>query len=675
MSEKHITVRDKDHIRIAELTERDGITSCEIENRQNDESTLRISILKGSDKVSLITQVENTFTADGREYTIIRPDASISEQKTKDGKHVVQINALEIFYLLKKKYVTAYNSTTGYNHIDTHMVVVLSNGALGLNINGGPVSNPYTKGSAAYALYAVIYGTGWSVGTVDVDGVHDLETDKMNVLENIKEVQKLWGGIIIWDSINKTVSLRDLEKFKPYNGFQVRYGKNTKDIKVDKVANFVTRLYVYGKDNLNIASDNNGLEYIEDFRYTNKIYEDILFNTDIDDPRELKNWGIKQIAKMCQPQITIQTEMIDLRRFKGYTHETFQVNDIVDILNTDVLDRKVYQARIIYRKYDFFATYKCSIEIGDERRKYEDIMKFTLDSSNYMKKVYSPTTNSISSSSINLAGTNMDLTKTNTTNVGNITANRVNISDLYAKNITVTNLIATKATIADLNVTNQLVSTKANISELQATNANIQNLFAKTAQIDNLVATKATIVELNVANANIQNLTSKTANIENLVTQQFSAVNANIQNLTATTATITELNAVRGNFNELNATVARVNDHFSVNLTATNAKIDNLNAGYANITTAVMQKANISSLDAINARFENGTFSGRVQWGGGSISCIGSTVNFEAGGSIHLWAGTVVHGNLSCDNGYTGSFTDKNGKTVIVRSGIITDVR
>lgn len=47
-------------------------------------------------------------------------------------------------------------------------------------MNGVQLSCPYAKGTAAYALYAVLHGTDWSVGTVDVDGTFDLETDKKN---------------------------------------------------------------------------------------------------------------------------------------------------------------------------------------------------------------------------------------------------------------------------------------------------------------------------------------------------------------------------------------------------------------------------------------------------------------------------------------------------------------
>lgn len=595
--DKYILVKSKDG-KVVRLYERDGILNCEIENRQNGDSSLSFTIAKNNPKCEFIKNPENVFIADGREYVVIKSDESFVTKRDNDNKLTLEIEAVESYYLLAKKYVTAYNSTTNYDHIDKHMVVVLSNGALGLNVNGVTISNPYSKGSAAYALYAVLYGSGWSVGTVDVSGTYDLETEKLSVLENVQEIQKLWGGILVWDSINKTVSLRDEEKYKPYNGFQLRYGKNIKGITVNTSADLVTRLYVYGKDNLNIASDNDGKEYIDDFRYTDKIYEGIAYNNDIDDPRELKNWGIKEIVKMCQPQITISAEMIDFREFPEYNQKPFFVNDIIDVIDNDVLDGEVYQARVIYRKYNFFEPYKCSIEVGSERSKFVDKLKYVLDTSDYVKKVYNPTNNTISSGNVDVGGVLLNKYASLTSN--RITATESDIKTLYTKNIYVENLIATKASITDLNAANaritnlsatvanidSLVATKASITQLQAVKADVNDLYATTANIQSLVATKASISDLNAANGRIDNLYSATANIQNLVAQK-----ANISDLNATNASVYNLKVAFLNLNNL-----VVNGKASISqLEATNARINNISAGYEIATTLSCLNLNVGN--------------------------------------------------------------------------------
>jgi len=85
---------------------------------------------------------------------------------------------------------------------------------------------------------------------VDVTGTHDLETEKLSLLENIQKVQEIWGGYLVWDSVAKTVSLRDESTWQNYTGFQVRYAKNLKSITRMTNYDLVTRLYPFGENDL-----------------------------------------------------------------------------------------------------------------------------------------------------------------------------------------------------------------------------------------------------------------------------------------------------------------------------------------------------------------------------------------------------------------------------------------
>ena len=364
IEEKRIIARGANGKDIALISARD-VTESYIENRQNGESVLIIKMPKASEKYREIAQPFNTFEVDGRRYVLTAPGESVTETRDGSDAIIAEIVASEAQQLLSKRYVTVYNSTTKYSQIDKHMVILVSGGTSSFVSNGITVPNPYTKGSAAYALYAILYGSGWSVGIVDVTGTHDLETDKKHIWDNVTEIQKLWGGIFIWDSINKTISLRSEDTYKPYNGFQVRYGKNIKGVTKRQNNDIVTRLYVYGKDNLTIASKNGGKEYIDNFSYTDIVLESVLTNNDISNASELLAWGTAELEKMCRPKVNITTDIVDLREFSGYEQETFSVSDMVDVIDDDLLEEN-FTARIIYWKYNTFAPYLCSIEIGDE---------------------------------------------------------------------------------------------------------------------------------------------------------------------------------------------------------------------------------------------------------------------------------------------------------------------
>ena len=113
-------------------------------------------------------------------------------------------------------------------------------------------------------------GYGWSVGTVDVSGTFDLETEKMSLLENIFEVQKIWGGWLVFDSINKTVSLRDDELWQRDTGFELRYAKNERPSRRSRTGKLSLRLYPFGEKDLNIAAVNDGKIYLENYSFTSR---------------------------------------------------------------------------------------------------------------------------------------------------------------------------------------------------------------------------------------------------------------------------------------------------------------------------------------------------------------------------------------------------------------------
>ncbi len=377
--DKAMYITDKNGAVITRLRERDGISECYIDNKQNGESTLSFTMLTSSEKYEFLSNAENLVVADGKVYTQLYDGDSFNEKKDVSNKNSVQINLVERQYLLGKAYVTAYNSTTTYDHIDNTMVVILSGGVDDLTVNGVQIVNPYEKGSAAYALYAILYGSGWSVGTVDVLGKFDLESEKTSILDNIKAIKDLWGGILIFDSLNKTVSLRSEEAYQPYNGYGIRFRFNETGLERNIRKNIVTRLYVYGKDGLNIASSNDGKEYLEDYSYTSTPLYGLVENNDISNVGDLIVWGKHELQKLSTPQVTLKISLIDRPLLEG-SGVSFSVSDIVDVVDEDLSESR-YRARVTEKKYDFFRPWICSsVTLGDEKEVFAAKIKYALNS-------------------------------------------------------------------------------------------------------------------------------------------------------------------------------------------------------------------------------------------------------------------------------------------------------
>ncbi len=355
----------------------DDLKECWINEDLNGACTIEFEMPLTSDKWQYLTDQYRIYAGD-REFAILNPDAV---DKERDGKKLTgRVRANEVWTLLGKKYKTITNDPLRPNP-PWAVVAILSGGA---DLSGAR----YIVGTAGHALYALLQGTGWEVGTVDVGGIYDLETEKETILANINQVQETWGGYLVWDSINKTVSLRSEEAWKNYTGFQVRYAKNLKGIARTDDYSIITRLYPFGENDLNISNVNDGLLYLDDNSYTDEIYEGIWHDQNIHDQQELKSAGLKQLAKMCRPRHNYKTEILDLRVLDDYKHEVFALGDMADVIDEDL--GVSAQQRIIRHRFNVFQPWLCEIEAGDPIEKIAASLADSIKSADYIKTNVKP---------------------------------------------------------------------------------------------------------------------------------------------------------------------------------------------------------------------------------------------------------------------------------------------
>lgn len=349
---------------------------------QNADNILTFSVPENSKKWNEIKNIENLYKVDGRIYSPLFSD-SYTRVTAEDNQNLIQIKAYERQKLLEKKYVTAWNSTTGFAKIDNFMVVIVSKGNLALTNNYENVDTQgFQIGTAGYILTGLLHGTGWTVGIVDVEGVYDFETEQLTVYENVLKVQEMFGGILIFDSNNQIVHLRDEANYQSYKGYEIRTKKNMKN-KEEIIDNaLITKLYVLGEAGLNIASVNNDKIYIEDYTYSNETYEKIVTNTDIYEPEQLLKWGKRQLKDLCRQRKTVTTNMTYLSQKKGYENEVLDLNDTVDVVeleepneNGQELVKSVEQLRVISWGYPVFEPINSILELGDTTRNTTDIFK------------------------------------------------------------------------------------------------------------------------------------------------------------------------------------------------------------------------------------------------------------------------------------------------------------
>lgn len=402
---ERIIIKDAAGNTVAFLSpEADKIKDCWITRRINEEETLTFYLPADSSKLTEI-HAESQIVADGREFTLLKPDA-IDIVKDERGVKWVKVMAVGKWNLLSRVQPTINNDPDypwppnrkgeiindpdyGWIVPDALVVCIISGGS---NLAG----SGYVVGSAGHALYTLLKDTEWELGTVDVEGTRDLETDKESLLANIQEVQKLWGGILAWEYvldkygsiIGRKLHLRDEVTWQPYNGFQIRYAKNLKHITRTSDQGIVTRLYPFGESDLDIASVNNGVKYVENFSHTDKVYEGIWSNTGITEPGELKIEAEKHLAKICEPRYTYRVKIADLRTLPEYTHDQFEVGDIVDIIDDDLGFNT--QARIVQHRYNVFMPWQCELDVGEPEERLVSRLKDSIDVTKYVERTVKP---------------------------------------------------------------------------------------------------------------------------------------------------------------------------------------------------------------------------------------------------------------------------------------------
>lgn len=369
----HIQIKSATGQPVAYLSpQADGVKDAYPDNRMNGESTFTFKLPANSPKIDKLTP-DCEIWAGGRVYSLLKDEAADVE-RDQQGKLWAVFMTKERWNDLQYQYPEPYITNDPNIPDPMELETIIVSG--GTDLSGGL----YDVGTAAHALHAVLAGSGWTVGTVDVTGIHDLETDKTNRLELVRAIQNIWGGYIVWDSVNKVVHLRDGSTWQNYTGFQVRYAKNLKHITRTQNNRIITKLYPFGHDNLDISSINDGVKYITNYSFSSRDLVGVYQNQDIYEPQELLEKATAELAILCRPRYQYTVKLTDLRTLPEYSHEDFSVGDMADIIDPNVAANSP-RVRILRHRYNLFQPWECEIELGDPLERFVEQLKASFDTS------------------------------------------------------------------------------------------------------------------------------------------------------------------------------------------------------------------------------------------------------------------------------------------------------
>lgn len=213
-------------------------------------------------------------------------------------------------------------------------------------------------------LSRVLAGTGYYVAPSSTYFTPTDFTLKMgDVLTNVKEVQKVWGGEWNWN--NYSVQL--VEKVGNNSGVLFEYGVNNISVSRDVDSrDVVTRLYVYGKDGLTLE-DQLGVQFIDadNISKYSKPKKGFVTFSDVDDIGILMTKASEHLQTVKHPHTTYSLTVAELKFLEGFSHYSFGLGDVVSVVDTQLFG-DIIMTRVVNYSYNPFFPKESSVVLNNK---------------------------------------------------------------------------------------------------------------------------------------------------------------------------------------------------------------------------------------------------------------------------------------------------------------------
>lgn len=230
-----------------------------------------------------------------------------------------------------------------------------------LENNYMPATTPYE------VLIRLLKNTPYQVIPSDIEFTPtDFTLKRGDILKNIKEVQKNWGGEWEWNNFN----VRLVEKIGEDNGATFEYGVNNMQVTRDIDArDVITRLYVTGKNGLTLENLTGGYQYIdaepEIFnKYNRPKAGDVVF-TDVEDENILMVKAREHLETVKLPNTTYSLTVAELKFLQGYEDYYFTLGDVVNVVDTELFGEPI-RTRVVNYSFNPFYPKESNVVLNNK---------------------------------------------------------------------------------------------------------------------------------------------------------------------------------------------------------------------------------------------------------------------------------------------------------------------
>jgi len=140
------------------------------------------------------------------------------------------------------------------------------------NYKSSPINGEAMPVNCTSALTDILENTLYTINYIDASYdimYRSIEISSSTVLDSINQIAETFGGILIWDTENRKISIYNLDNIGINKGLRFSTGRLMKGVEcVSNADEMVTRLKVFGKDDISINEVNiTGSNYTEDISY------------------------------------------------------------------------------------------------------------------------------------------------------------------------------------------------------------------------------------------------------------------------------------------------------------------------------------------------------------------------------------------------------------------------
>lgn len=236
---------------------------------------------------------------------------------------------------------------------------------------------PYTNSSATVsATIQAVLPAGWQL--VDQSAktmLRTIEIDYATPFDVVEACRETYGIAVRYDNIARKITLIDPESYQPNGAIIARELNMTELNYKGKSSDFITRLYAYGADGLSFADINNGLPYVEDHTYSDKIISGYWEDNRYTVAENLLADAKKTLAQMAIPQRSYQCSVVDLAKTNPemYGFENFNLFEVVTFIEPTQGLKMNYQV-VEYWRYPNYPE-KNTVTLSSETPKIQNQVK------------------------------------------------------------------------------------------------------------------------------------------------------------------------------------------------------------------------------------------------------------------------------------------------------------